>query len=123
MSERELLPCPSGIARNPDGHMAPIYTLGEGKWRVECVCGWRGPLADTIPEAIAAWNRRAPSAAEAEMREALTKSLEVNAMMIAFIGRDQGTSRMDATLACLVKCAVDLDAVLRAALSKETKSP
>ena len=64
----KIEPCPNGIAREPNGHTAPIFTLGDGQWRVECACGWRGPLADTIPEAIEAWNRRA--APSAGLREA-----------------------------------------------------
>jgi Lar family restriction alleviation protein len=71
MTEREeaLLPCPfCGVSP-----FAPIYDDWPiNKHFVICdECATEGPHADTEAEAIAAWNRRAPSAAEAEMREAL----------------------------------------------------
>jgi hypothetical protein len=74
-------------------------------------------MINAHPAMVEARRLLSSSKAEGEMREALTKALEVNAMVIAFIGRDQGTPRMDGTLNGLVKRAVDLDAVLRAALS------
>lgn len=72
---RELLPCPDGhktvtVAQWPDS---------ENRWRHHgfCTCcGWRGPSAGSVTEAIAAWNHRtATEAASKQWRDAVEDAL------------------------------------------------
>ncbi len=60
--ESELRPCICG--RNDKGAFAPIWCVGDAQknlgWHIECFCGWQGPKKESLAEAIAAWNTRAP---------------------------------------------------------------
>lgn len=53
----ELKPCLRCGSERP--HLAYAQKKPKQKYRIECECGWHGPVRDMIPEAIAAWNQRA----------------------------------------------------------------
>lgn len=60
-----LLPCPfCGDDQDSFAGMIPeAFAKGsEGTFSVRCYCGALGPLAPTMAEAVAAWNRRASPA-------------------------------------------------------------
>lgn len=62
-----LLPCPFCCQRNCA--LAPAHTLCDKGWHIECVCGAKGPVKDTIEEAANAWNIRPSPPASAEVVE------------------------------------------------------
>ena len=66
----------------------------------------------------------APSlAAQDGLVDALRKALNLAVMTLAFIGRDQGTTRIEATLDGLCELAKEADPIIRAALASiEVKS-
>lgn len=78
MSTDELKPCPFCGGNNLNSLMVgrPFEWQGEGPWSfkhaIECTdCGIQQRGYDRHSEAIAAWNTRTPSPADAELLEAL----------------------------------------------------
>jgi len=61
------LPCPGCGKANGCVVVIPVGR----RYRAACDCGWRGPSVSSEIEAIAAWNIRARTPLEQELREAL----------------------------------------------------
>lgn len=71
MQPEGLKPCPFCAAS--DNH----WVTDEARlWWVCQACGARGPTAQTAPDAIAAWNRRAPPASAAEQAVAMLRECD-----------------------------------------------
>lgn len=75
MSEEKLLPCPLPCPFHKPGacELAVFRNTDRERW-VEASCGVRGPSGETPAEAVAAWNKRTPSARGAG--EALEAALQ-----------------------------------------------
>ena len=98
---------------------AKAYAEATGYY-VEFHRGLSSPSADKIRTGIRAALSAisTPTSAETRLREVVKDALTFTCMSIAFIGRDQGSPRVDDMLNGLCKLAVELEPKLRAALTQ-----